>query len=77
MVLVYLTALHWFKRHSELDFKKWDMLTITPGDYTMQMEISEKMYKYFMKMIHSRQSERPVAVVLKEYLRSQLEEIFN
>ncbi len=35
MVLVYLTCLHYFKRHSELDQVRWDMLTITPGDYTM------------------------------------------
>lgn len=48
MVLVYLTCLHWFKRHSELDQVKWDMLTITPGDYTMQMEITQKMYDYFI-----------------------------
>ncbi len=77
MVLVYLTCLHWFKRHSELDQVKWDMLTITPGDYTMQMEITEKMYAYFIKNIYARQSERPVAVVLKEYLRKHLEETFN
>lgn len=54
MVMVYLTCLHYFKRRSELDQVKWDMLTITPGDYTMQMEITEKMYKQFISDHYSR-----------------------
>ncbi len=54
MVMVYLTCLHYFKRHSELDQVKWDFLTVTPGDYTMQMEITEQMYNQFLKDHYSR-----------------------
>lgn len=77
MVLVYLTCLHYFKRHSELDQVRWDMLTITPGDYTMQMEITEKMYKYYMEHYHSRHPDEPVAVKLKEHIKSNLERQLN
>lgn len=77
MVLVYLTCLHYFKQHSELDQVKWDMLTITPGDYTMQMEITETMYKYYMDHYHSRNPDAPVAVKLKEYIKSNLEKQLN
>lgn len=44
LILVYLSILHYFKRHSDLTQKKWDMLTVTPGDYTMQLEITEEMW---------------------------------
>jgi hypothetical protein len=73
LVLVYLTFLHFFKRHSELDQVKWDMLTITPGDYTMQMEITKKMYDYYIQHVHCRHPNDPVAVRLKEYIKTNLE----
>ena len=77
LVLVYLTFLHFFKRHSELDQVKWDMLTITPGDYTMQMEITKKMYEYYIKNVHCRHPNEPVAVRLKEYIKTNLENELN
>ena len=77
LVLVYLTCLHYFKRHSKLDQVKWDMLTITPGDYTMQMEITEKMYKHYMDTIHCRYPDDPVGVRLKEYIKTNLEMELN
>ena len=40
LVLIYLTVLHYFKRNSDLSKLKWDMQTVTPGDYTMQLEIT-------------------------------------
>jgi hypothetical protein len=77
IVLVYLTCLHYFKRHSELDQVKWDMLTITPGDYTMQMEITKKMYDHYIKNIHCRHPDEPVGVRLKEYIKLMLENELN
>jgi hypothetical protein len=77
VVLVYLTCLHYFKRHSDLDYVNWDMLTITPGDYTMQMEITEKMYNHYMEKIHSRHPDDPIAVRLKEYIKTNLENELN
>ena len=49
LVLVYLTVLHYFKRASDLNQMSWDIQTITPGDYTAQMEISPKQYNFFMQ----------------------------
>lgn len=40
LVLIYMTVLHYFKRNSDLNQLKWDMLSVTPGDYTMQLEIT-------------------------------------
>jgi hypothetical protein len=53
------------------------MLTITPGDYTMQMEISEAMYKHFIEHHHSRVPDEPVATCLKEYIKRNLEKALN
>ena len=47
IVLLYMTVLHYFKRNSDLNQLKWDMLSVTPGDYTMQLEITESMYNTF------------------------------
>jgi hypothetical protein len=44
LVLIYMTVIHYFKRQSDLSQLKWDMKTITPGDYTMQLEITEDMW---------------------------------
>jgi hypothetical protein len=44
LVLIYMTVIHYFKRHSDLSQLKWDMQTITPGDYTMQLEITDDMW---------------------------------
>jgi hypothetical protein len=52
MVLVYLTFLYKFKRQSDLNRMKWDIETITPGDYTAQMEISDKAFNFFKNNIY-------------------------
>jgi hypothetical protein len=44
VVLIYLTVLFYFKRASHLNQMQWDIETITPGDYTAEMEITEKQY---------------------------------
>jgi hypothetical protein len=49
------------------------METITPGDYTMQMEITQKMYDHYMKNVHCRYPDDPVGVRLKEYIKTNLE----
>jgi hypothetical protein len=49
------------------------MLTITPGDYTMQMEITQKMYDHYIKNVHCRYPDDPVGVRLKEYIKTNLE----
>ena len=80
MVMVYLTCLHYCKRDSDLDKIKWDILTVTPGDYTMQMEITEQMYNHFMEEIYKRshyQNSEPIAMVFKQYIKRELERILN
>lgn len=81
MVLVYLTILYKFKRASDLNRMKWDIETITPGDYTAQMEITEKAFKFFKENIYKRDVERKsdisIGESLKSYIKKELERILT
>ena len=48
---VFLICVYHLKRDSGLDQLDWDIATITPGDYTAQMEITDKAYQYFKSNI--------------------------
>jgi len=74
LVLIYLTVLHYFKRQSALTQLKWDVMTVTPGDYTVQLEITEEMWKNF-KARHIPEYEnngRPLIVNFKHYLKHEI-----
>lgn len=78
---VYLTVLHYFKRASDLNQMEWDMQTITPGDYTAQLEITEKSYRFFMENIYprdqARKSDISIGESLKTYIKRELERILT
>lgn len=81
MVLIYLTVLYYFKRASDLSQMKWDIQTITPGDYTAQMEISEKMFSFFKTNIYPREQARKsdisIGESLKSYIKRELERVLT
>lgn len=68
-----------FKRVSKLKQLDWDIQTITPGDYTMQMEISDKAYDWFLQEIYPRDKNRGISTgeSLKSYMKSELERILT
>jgi len=45
---IYIIMLYFLKRDSKLNFMGWDMQTITPGDYSVEYNISETAYKYYI-----------------------------
>jgi hypothetical protein len=59
------------------------MDTITPGDYTMQMEITEKMYMEFIEKHYKRNPDQnrigkePIAMEFKKYIKEHLERQLN
>jgi len=81
VVLVYLTVLFYFKRASHLNQMQWDIETITPGDYSAEMEITTKQYMFFMEQIFPRmQSKRQdisIGEALKTYIKSELERVLT
>lgn len=81
VVLVYLTVLFYFKRASHLNQMQWDMETITPGDYTAEMEITDKQYRFFMDNIfpreRSKRADISIGEALKTYIKKELERILT
>lgn len=41
-------AIYFQKRESKMVQLDWDVSTITPGDYTLQYEITDEAYTYFL-----------------------------
>ena len=80
-VLIYLTVLHYFKRHSDLSQLKWDLQTVTPGDYTMQLEITQSMWDDFKDHAAAndkyRTNGKSLVSNFKEHMKTELEQILN
>ena len=84
LVLIYMTVIHYFKRQSDLSQLKWDMQTITPGDYTMQLEITEEMWAQVPKCLDSISEHKDqlkdgksLVSVFKVYLKEELQRILT
>lgn len=81
LVLVYLSVIYYFKRASDLNQMEWDIQTITPGDYTAQLEISEKAFNFFLNNIYSREIQRKsdlsIGECLKSYIKRELERVLT
>jgi hypothetical protein len=60
---------------------QWDMETITPGDYTLQYEITAQAYAYFMTNVYPEAQkvnpEVSVGESLKVYLKRELEHVLT
>jgi hypothetical protein len=44
---IFLSCFHYLKEVSDLDFKKWDVNNVTASDFTVMMEITDKMWKNY------------------------------
>ena len=57
----------------------WDIQTITPGDYTMQMEITDEAYEWFLANVFKRDGNRGVSIgmSLKTYIKNELEKLLT
>jgi hypothetical protein len=81
LVLIYSTVIFYFKRHSNLNQLKWDIQTITPGDYTMQMEITPEMWNDFKEVSMSIpeycSNGQSIVTNFKHYLNKEIVNILN
>jgi hypothetical protein len=76
LVCIYIITIYWFKKVSKLNQLDWDIQTITPGDYTVQMEITDKAYNWFLASEqYQRDKNRGLSVgeSLKTYIKTELE----
>jgi len=66
-----MIVIYWFKRVSKLTQLDWDIQTITPGDYTVQMEITDTMYDTFLREEYPKSKSNGISPgrALKTYLK--------
>jgi hypothetical protein len=76
---IYLIAIFYLKRDSKLDFKSWDVQTITPGDYSVEYQISAEGYKWFQENVYVNENDHEVSpgFALKNYMKREIERILN
>lgn len=79
LVCVYLITVYWFKRVSKLQQLDWDIQTITPGDYTVQYEITDKAYDWFLVNIYPKDKQRGISTgeSLKSYIKNEMEKLLT
>ena len=59
----------------------WDIQTITPGDYTLQYEITDEAYAWFLENVYRKNRDEEngisVALSLKTYMKAELEKMLT
>jgi hypothetical protein len=66
--IIYLLMIYYLRATSHLDYKEWDVDTVTVADYSAQMKISDTMWNNFKKEKH----DRPFNIFIKEEIQDML-----
>lgn len=56
---------------------EWDVKTITAGDYSVELDITEKMWHNFLNTVYKPELAAPKLVQFRNYLQQQLEDNFS
>lgn len=76
-VFIYLFVLvfiDYIKSVQITKFVDWDVKTITAGDYTVEFDISKKLYERFLEQFHDPSNPIPEIAQFKLFIASELEE---
>ncbi len=78
---LFLIVIYYMKRYSKMNQLDWDIQTITPGDYTLQYEITDEAYHWFLNTIYYpgsfEQEGTSIALALKNYMKAELEKMLT
>jgi hypothetical protein len=59
----------------------WDIQTITPGDYTLQYEITDEAYQHFLDKVYGASGDEQngvsIGLSLKNYLKTEIEKLLT
>lgn len=53
---------------------KWDLDTLTAGDYTVDIKITRQQYQNFVNQHYPKYGNEPCGYALKKYLKFELEQ---
>lgn len=80
-VCLFLIVIYYFKKSSTLLQLDWDISTITPGDYTLQLEITTDMWEHYLKEHYHKDDLESQGVssafALKTYMKKEIERILT
>jgi hypothetical protein len=75
-IILFYGVIIYLQRSAESDLIKWDVNTATPGDFTVEFEISEKMWGLFIRNEYFQTDFTP-AFAFKIYLKEKIEKIID
>jgi hypothetical protein len=72
-------VLYYLKRDSKLDYLDYDIQSITPGDYSVEMKIEGSAYEWFLHNIYPEDKRNNISpgYSLKKYIKHEIEKILN
>ena len=78
---LFMIVIYNYKKGSKLQQLEWDMSTITPGDYTLQMEITTDLWQYFLQNVYHKNDMEAQGIssayALKTYMKNEVEKILS
>jgi hypothetical protein len=74
--LFFMVVIYWLKRASKIKQLEWDVSTVTASDYSVEMEITEEQYTWFLENVYNptdRHAGLSPGESLKKYLKQEVE----
>lgn len=72
---LYMLSLYYQKQASRLEYKMWDVNTVTAADFTTEAIISERMWEAFLERPEVQSSSEPKIKLFEQHLRDKVEEM--
>jgi hypothetical protein len=62
-----------------LNYKQWDLQTITPGDYSVEYEITHPSYNWFLQNVYPEDQANGISpgYSLKNFMKKDIERILD
>jgi len=71
---IFLLYIYYVYRTSKLDYKVWDVDTVTPADFTVEYVITKETWNAFLDSETSKTEGTPI-YAFKKFLKKEIEEI--
>jgi len=72
---LYLLSLYYQQQASRLEYKLWDVNTVTVADFTTETLITQRMWDEFLKKPDVQNSSEPKIKLFEQHLRDEVEQM--
>lgn len=74
IALFFIVYVDYIKQLSKNNFVEWDVKTITAGDYTVEFDITKKMYENFCNTVYNASTmSASKASAFRDWFRTEIE----